>query len=83
MTFFSHLLNNFPLSTKNYHLQLHSGQIVLFLLKSHHFQTYFLYKLYKINYNNISRSVHDPPTTLPKKTGGCDPHPRIEAYAQK
>jgi len=36
---------------KNYHLQLHSGQIVLFLLKSHHFRTYSLGR----SFNNISR----------------------------
>ena len=38
-----------------------SGQIVLFLFKSHHFLTYFLCK---INYNNISQPFHDSP--IPK-----------------
>ena len=38
-----------------------SGQIILFLFKSHHFQTYFLYM---ISYNNISRPVHDPHNPL-------------------
>src|SRR6218665_2590971 len=34
-----------------------SGQIILFLFKSNHFLTYFLYM---IRYNNMSRPVHDP-----------------------
>src|SRR6218665_1870874 len=45
-----------------------SGQIILFLFKSNHFRTYFLYNVYMIRYNNISRPVHDsndPPATLP------------------
>jgi len=42
---------------KNCHLQLNSGQIILFRLKSHNFRTYFLYM---IRYNNASRPVHDP-----------------------
>src|SRR6218665_2425977 len=43
-----------------------SGQIILFLFESHHFRTNFLYI---ISYNNISRPVHDPPTTP------CNPLP--------
>src|SRR6218665_1658727 len=34
-----------------------SGQIILFLFKSNHFRTYFLYM---IRYRAISRPVHDP-----------------------
>jgi len=43
-----------------------SGQIILFLFKSHHFRTYFLYM---IRYNNISRPPRplcDPPCDLPR-----------------
>src|SRR6218665_1821563 len=53
ITFFSHLLQNFPLSRGQIcHLQLNSGQIILFHLESHHFRTYFLYT---VRYNNVSR----------------------------
>src|SRR6218665_1427509 len=52
------------------------GQIILFLLKIHHFRTYFLYM---IRYNNISRPVHDPPSTsrtlCPKSEGVTTPKP--------
>src|SRR6218665_2547443 len=41
---------------KNWPFTATSGQIILFLFKSHHFRTYFLYM---IRYNNISRP-HDP-----------------------
>ena len=56
-----------------------SGKIILFLFKSHHCRTYFLYM---IRYNNILRPVHDPPTTLlPKIWGVATPQiPRIDAY---
>src|SRR6218665_3319963 len=54
-----------------------SGQIFLFLFKSHHFQTFFLYM---IRYNNILRPVHDSP--CPKSGGRDPPTPRIDAYAQ-
>jgi len=52
-----------------------SGQIILFLFKSHHFRTHFLYI---IRYN-ILRPVHDPPATTPttppaQNLGGRDPH---------
>jgi len=54
-----------------------SGQIILFLFKSHHFRADFLYV---IIYNNISRPVHDPPTTPWTKSGGRDPpSSRIDA----
>src|SRR6218665_1960300 len=39
-----------------------SGQIIIFLFKSNHFRTYFLYMT---RYNNILRPVHDPPSTSP------------------
>ena len=48
-------------------------QIIVFLFKSHHFRTYFLYM---IRYNNISRPVQDPTTPKtpsPKSEGGHDP----------
>src|SRR6218665_192147 len=44
-------------SCKNWSFTATSGQIILFLFKSHHFRTYFLYM---ISYNNMSRPVHDP-----------------------
>ena len=67
-------------------LQLNSRQIILFRLKSHHFQTYFLYM---IRYNNVSRPIHDTPWALcnpthpePKIGGSWHPHPsRIDADA--
>ena len=64
------------------------GQIVLFLFKSQHFRTYFLYMLRYI----ILRPVHHPttllrppcdhPTTPPAKIWGSRPPnlPRIDAY---
>src|SRR6218665_3930486 len=60
-----------------------ANYIILFLFKSHHFRTYFLYM---IRYNNILRPVHDPSATPPRrpcpKSGGRDPQPpRIDAYA--
>src|SRR6218665_2036175 len=47
------------------------GQIILFLFKSHHFRTHFLYM---IRYNNILRPVHDPTTPLrPTQRLPCGP----------
>src|SRR6218665_1034491 len=74
---------------KNWLFRAISGQIILFLFKSHHFRTYFLYM---IRYNNILRPVHDP--TIPHATSLRPPHdppaqnlgdrdpqpPRIDAY---
>src|SRR6218665_3468282 len=68
-----------------------SGQIILglFLFKSHHFRTHFLYM---IKYNNIFRPIHNPhappapPTTpLPKIGGGIatPKPPRIDAYVNR
>src|SRR6218665_496564 len=58
-------LKKFDLPSKHCPFTATSGQIILFLFKSNHFRTYFLYM---IRYNNISRPVHDsndPPATLP------------------
>jgi len=68
MTFFGHLLLNFRLSIQTSHLQLHSGQIILFLLKSHYFRTHFLYM---IKYDNISRPPAIPRLPI-SKSGGQD-----------
>src|SRR6218665_2534569 len=64
---------------KNFPFTATSWQIILFLFKSNHFRTYFLYM---IRYNNISRPVHvsnDLSATLPatpcSKSGGRDPQP--------
>ena len=71
---------NFP--GKNCSFTATFGQIILFLYKSHHFWTYFLYM---IRYNNISRPVHDHPATrptalCPKSGEGRDtPTSRIDA----
>src|SRR6218665_510546 len=61
-----------------------SGQIILFLFRSNHYRTYFLYM---IRYNNISRPVHDsnaPPAPLPAPPlpticGSRPSAPRIDA----
>src|SRR6218665_1836317 len=55
---FSGKFKKFEFSGKNWPITATSWQIILFLFKSHHFRTYFLYM---IRYNNISRPVHDPP----------------------
>src|SRR6218665_3355127 len=49
-------LKRFDFQAKNCPFTATSGQIILFLFKSNHFRTYFLYM---IRYNNISRPVHD------------------------
>src|SRR6218665_3925920 len=49
-------LKRFDFQAKNCQFTATSGQIILFLFKSNHFRTYFLYM---IRYNNISRPVHD------------------------
>src|SRR6218665_1900758 len=73
------------------HLQLNSGQIILFRLKSQHFRTYFLYM---IRSNNVSQPVHDLPPhdpMLPPRpaaqnlgvsTPSTPPH-RIDAYVHQ
>ena len=79
--FFQVILQNFP--GKNWLFTAISGQIILFLFKSHRFRTYSLYR-----HNNILRSVSDPhdrphailpatPTTpLPKIWGSQPPELR-------
>ena len=57
--------NNFYFPGTNWPFTTTPGQIILFLFRSHHFGTKFLYM---IRYNNISRPVHDPQRHL------CDPH---------
>src|SRR6218665_793166 len=59
-------------SGKNWPFTTTSGQIILFLFKSDHFRTYFLYMT-----RYISRPVHDPHAIPPHppcpKSGGRDP----------
>jgi len=75
--FFSGNLNFFDFPGKNVPFIATSGQIILFLFKSHQFRTYFLYM---IRYNNISRPIHVSPcasTITPcPKSGGRDPQPQ-------
>src|SRR6218665_3229108 len=72
-------LKNSIFQAKNGPFTATSGQIILFLFKSSHFRTYFLYM---IRHNNISRPVHDSndplrPSLRPPcpKSGGRDPQP--------
>ena len=78
-TFFRQF-KQFDFPGKNCSFTANSGQIILFLFKSHNFRTYFLYM---IRYNNISRPVHDPlqpPRPLCPKPGGSRPQSlRIDA----
>src|SRR6218665_3622041 len=71
--FHGKFLKNIDFSGKNWLFTAISGQIILFLFKSHHLRIYFLYM---IRYNNILRPVHDP-TTPPRppcqKSGGSRP----------
>jgi len=62
--------SNFDFPGKNWPFTATSVQIILLILKSHPFRTYFLYM---IRYNNISRPVHDPPA---QNLGDRDPNPR-------
>src|SRR6218665_1448300 len=55
--FFSGNLKKIDFPGKTCSFSATSGKITLFLFKSHHFRTYFLYM---IRYNNISRPVLDP-----------------------
>src|SRR6218665_1237426 len=48
--FFGNFTKNFDFPTKNWLFTAISRQIILFLFKSHHFRTYFLYM---IRYTNI------------------------------
>src|SRR6218665_2442678 len=81
---FSHSLQNFQTKLT---ITATFGQIILFLFKSHHFETYFLYI---IRYNSISRPVHDhttpcesPTTPQPKMWELRPPTPRINAPERK
>src|SRR6218665_1786836 len=79
--FFQAILKNSDFPGKNCSFTATSGQIILFLFKSHHFQTNFQYIIRYRGPNNISRPVHDlpaipllPPTTpLPKIWGSRPP----------
>jgi len=70
-----HTENSFDFPGTNWPFTATSEQIILFLFKSNHFRTYFLYT---IRYNIISRPVHDPhdllrpPQPLLPKMGGRD-----------
>ena len=78
--FFGQFKKKFDIPGKNFSFTTRptSGQINLFLFKSHHFRTYVLYM---ISYNNISRPVNEPPrtpcdpTTPLSKIWGRDPQP--------
>jgi len=65
--FSGNFTKNFDFPGKNWPFTATSGQIILFLCRSHHFRTYFLYI---IRYNNISR----PPA---QNLGVATPHPTI------
>jgi len=75
MSIFSrNFTKNLYFTGKNWPSTATIGQIIWFLFKSHHFQTYFLYIL---SFNNISRPIHNP---LPKIWGVANPQsPRIYA----
>jgi len=60
--FLQAILKKINFSSKNWSFTATSSQIILLLFKSHHFRTYFLYK---IRYNNISRPVHGRPPATP------------------
>ena len=63
----SEIYKIFDFPGKNYPFT--PGQIILFLFKSHHFRTYFLYM---IRYNDISRPPLQPPRPPAKNMGGHD-----------
>ena len=73
---------NIDFPGKNWLITAISGQIILFLFKSHHCRTFFLNM---IRYINILRPVLDLTTPLrppAQNLGGRDPQPpRIDAYA--
>src|SRR6218665_533036 len=67
---------NFRFSRHKWSFTAISGQIILFLFKSHHFRTYVLYM---ISYNNTSRPPNDPlrpHDPLPKIWGARPPNPQ-------
>jgi len=59
ISIFSDNLKKIEFPGKNWSFTATSGQIILFLFKSHHFRTYVLFM---IRYNT-SQPVHDPPAT--------------------
>ena len=61
IVFFRQFHKNIRFSRQKLAISSTPGQTVLFLFKSHHIRTYFLYI---IRYNTISRFVHDPTTPL-------------------
>src|SRR6218665_147639 len=79
---FQSIFNKISIFNSNCSFTATSGPIILFLFKSYHFRTCFLYM---ITYNNISRPVHDPHDplrphdSLPKIWGSRPPTPRIYA----
>ena len=86
--FFRKFKTNFEFPSKNWPFTETSWQIILFLFKSHHFRTYFLYM---IRYNNNSRPVYDtttplrPPSATPhdppaQNLEGRDPHPNPQDW---
>src|SRR6218665_3799194 len=82
---FQAISQKFQFSRQNCPFTAASGQIILFLFKSHLFRTYLLYI---IRYNNIPRPVHDPlrppcdhHDPLPKFWGRDPPNPWIDAAA--
>ena len=74
MTFFSHWLKDVHL--KKYHLDVHSGQIVVFFFNTDYIPTHFLCK---IGFNNISWPIHNHPCGPPVQNLGVTT-PRIDAY---
>src|SRR6218665_3183588 len=71
--FLGNFTKNFDFPGINWLFAAISGEMILFLFKSHHFLTYLLYM---VRYNYILRPVHDPhdppppPPPPPPKTGG-------------
>src|SRR6218665_4005560 len=64
---------NIDFPGKNWLFTAISGPIILFLFKSHHLGTYFLYM---IRYNNILRPANDPSCDPPAQNlGSRDPQP--------
>jgi len=78
--FLQAILKKFDFPGTNCSFTATSGQVILFLFKSHHFRTYFLYM---IRYNNISRPPATPTTPLSKIWRVATPTPRIDAPESK
>ena len=69
--FFRQFPKKFQFSRQKLAFTATFGQIILFLFKSHHFRTYFLYM---IRYNSISRPPATPQPPCPK-SGRSRPQP--------